>query len=117
MIYFVHRGMGGRYTSYVQDSIRKINRVRPILLSSTSPPKPGFRVVICQSGSPLTEDGMRSLLNQEDVTFYFGDSRGMPAELISGSDCVVSVSSLPVPHQMEAIIVADQVGRLVIHAE
>ena len=117
MIYFVHRGMGGRYTSYVNDAVKKISRVRPILFSANSPHSPGLRVAVCQSGTPLTEERMRIFLAQENVTFYFGDSRGMPVEIVSSSDCAVSVSSLPVSHQIEAAIVADQVSRLLINSE
>jgi hypothetical protein len=113
MIHIVHRGMGGRYTSYIQESVRKIARKRPITISSSAPTKPGYRVAVSGVGGALTPAALRAMLGRQTVTFYFGDSRGIPDDVVAAADAVVSVSSLPIPHQIEAAILAEEIERAV----
>ena len=113
MIYIVHRGMGGKYTTYLRESVKRISRRRSVDLSNDAPVKPGFRVAVCHAGTPLTQDKIKDILGKECVTFFLGDSRGLPQEIVDSSDAVVSVSALPIPHQLEAAIVVDQLESLV----
>ena len=113
MIYIVHRGLGGRYATYLRESVKRISRKRTISLSNDSPVKPGYKVAICQNGTPITQKQMREMLDKDCVTFYVGDSRGLGKDIIENSDMVMSISQLPIPHQLEAAIVVDQLENIV----
>ena len=78
------------------------------------PAKPGFKVSICNSGQPLTENKIKEILARDCVTFFVGDSRGLPKEIIESSDEVVSVSELSIPHQIQTAIILDQLENLII---
>ena len=113
MIYIVHRGLGGRYATYLRESVKRISRKRTISLSQDNPTRPGYKVAVCQSGSPMTQKQIRDMLEKDCVTFYVGDSKGLPDDIVSNSDMVMSISQLPIPHQLEAAIVVDQLENIV----
>lgn len=113
MIHIVHRGLGGKYATYMRESVKRISRRRSVNLSCDSPTKPGYRVAVCQSGQPYTQSQIKDILDKECVTFYLGDSRGLPQDIIESSDAVMSISQLPIPHQLEAAIVVDQLEHIV----
>ncbi len=117
MIHIVHRGIGGKYATYLRESVKRISRRRSVHLSSDNPARPGFRVAVCQSGDPLTQKQIKDILGKDCVTFYLGDSKGLPKEIIDASDAVMSISQLPIPHQLEAAIVVDQLENIVYESD
>jgi 23S rRNA pseudoU1915 N3-methylase RlmH len=120
MLNIVHLGNGGRYTNYLKETIKLIARIRPIQLSASLPSggtRP-FRVAIDKSGTPLTREALARLMRErEDITFVVGDSRGQRPETLAACDAVFSVSSLPVTHQIEAAILAEQIEMVAIYGE
>jgi len=112
MIRFIHRGMGGKYTNYISQAIRNIARCQAIEFSSNTPSSPGYRVAISKSGQPLTASELKDILSKQNITFFLGDSKGLPKEILDESDAVYSVSSLNVPHQLEAAILIGEVESL-----
>lgn len=117
MIHIVHRGLGGKYTNYAQDSVKRMRRIRAVDLSNSIPARPGFSIAVCRDGKPVTRDTLCHFLENEHVTIYIGDSKGLPDEIVDGSDAVVSVSSLPVPHQLEAAIIIEQIENIILEAK
>ena len=111
MIYFVHRGGGGRYSADVLESIRKIARKRQAIFTKDQPARGGFVVAINQAGRALTADLLAEILRQHDVTFLVGDSNGLSAAMMSGADCIVRLTDSPVSHQCEALILSEQLER------
>ena len=116
MINFVHKGMGGQYATYVKQTVQKIARLRDARLSSDASSASGYRVAVCATGAPLTIDDIEAILRHRKVTFFLGDSAGLDPSILSSSDKVVSVSSLPVAHHMEAAIIADQVEKALVRS-
>lgn len=114
MINIVYRGQGGSYANYLRQSIKKIAAHRQASISLNPPSKPGYRVAIAAGCEPLTASTMSQILERSQVTFFVGDSRGLPAEIVCCCDAAFSVSSLPVGHQFEAAILADQMVRTVL---
>ena len=114
MVRFVHRGLGGKYSTYVRDSIRAISRIRTTELTDRSSSTKGFKVAIINHGTPLTETMVSDFLKKPELTFYFGDSCGLPADIVEACDVSCSVSSLPVAHQLEAAIVIQQVEKALL---
>lgn len=113
MIEFYHLGHGGRYTQYLNDTVRKISRRRPALIGAKRQGTRSHTVVITQGAPPLTEGRLRTILAGREVTFILGDSRGVPSALVSEADEAVSLSQLCLPHHLEAAVLVEQVERIV----
>lgn len=116
MLYLVHRGWGGRYTNYVSQNVKNISRIRRMELTPNEPANSGYKVVVCAEGVPLTESNLRSILSKPRVSFYVGDSKGVPKAVLDQADEVVSVSALKVCHQLEAAILTATIESSLINA-
>jgi len=116
MLYLIHRGWGGRYTNYVSQNVKGISRMRRMELTPNEPVNGGYRVVVCADGAPLTESKLKSILDRPRVSFYVGDSKGVPQALLEQADEVVSVSTLKVCHQLEAAILTATIENALINA-
>lgn len=114
MIHFIHRGKGGRYSQYIDATLKKINRLREIDFSSKHPVRPGYKMAVNHTGSALTVDMLKAFLARDEVTFLLGDSKGMPEEWLADADIVCSVTTLPVSHEMEAAIMSDQIEKIIL---
>ena len=114
MIHFIHRGLGGRYSNYIQQSLKRCQGRRPVEIANKRPGRRGYTVAVSHTGEPLTLEELRSLLDRKEVTFYIGDSKGLPEDWVQEADCVRSVATLPVSHEVEASIVAEKIEKLVL---
>jgi len=85
-------------------------------LTPNEPVNGGYRVVVCADGAPLTESKLKSILDRPRVSFYVGDSKGVPQALLEQADEVVSVSTLKVCHQLEAAILTATIENALINA-
>jgi len=117
MLYLVHRGWGGRYTNYVSQNVKSISRMRRMEMTPNEPANSGYRVVVCADGTPLTESKLKSVLSKPRVSFYIGDSKGVPQAILEQADEVVSVSTLKVCHQLEAAILTATIENTLINAD
>lgn len=116
MIYLIHRGWGGRYTNYVSQNVKNICRMRRMELTSYSPSNSGYKVAVCSSGEPLTDAKLKTILDNPRVSFYLGDSKGLPEDVINEADEVVSVSGLNIYHQLEAAILTASVEHTLLNS-
>lgn len=116
MINFVYRGLGSKYTQYIRDGIKRIDRRRTAYLL-TEYSGAGYAVAIHHSGEALTVEQLRELLVKPKLTFHVGDSRGMPEEILNASNAVYSVSGLPIHHQMEMAILVEEVEKALAERE
>jgi len=114
MIYLIHRGWGGKYTNYIAQTIKNINLMRKCDFTPYPPLGSAKKIAIHHSGKPLDSTMLENYLSQPKVSFYFGDSKGLPTEILSDADDVVSVSTLPVSHQLEAAILTSAIESLLI---
>ena len=121
MISIIHLGNGGRYTNYLKETIKVIARLRPIQLLSSLPVGAAnrtYRIAIDASGTALDSKTLTKLLTTKSaMQFVIGDSRGLQHDVIDGCDVVYSISSLPVSHQIEAAILAEQIEHITVYGE
>lgn len=119
MINIIYFGSGSKYANYLKDSIKRISRVRGVNLSNNivSASNAGKKVAIHQSGAPLTYETLTTLLANEHINFVIGDSRGIRSEILGDCDLIFSVSSLAIPHAIEAAILAEQIEKISIQGD
>lgn len=115
MIYLIHRGWGGRYTNYVSQNIKSICRMRRMELTQFAPTDGGYKVVISDSGVQLDDSCLKSILGRPKVSFYIGDSKGIPKEIVENADIIVSVSGLKINHQLQAMILTNSIEQTLLN--
>jgi 23S rRNA pseudoU1915 N3-methylase RlmH len=71
-------------------------------LTQFVPQNTGYKVVISSSGEPITDSKLKAILSKPKVSFYIGDSKGIPDEIIDQADEILSISALKISHQLEA---------------
>jgi len=116
MIYLIHRGWGGRYTNYVSQNVKSISRMRRMELTPQEPSNGGYKVVISANGVPLNESRLKTILSHPRVSFYIGDSKGVPEDIMNQADEIVSVSGLNIYHQLEAAILTASLEQSLINS-
>lgn len=116
MIYLIHRGWGGRYTNYVSQNVKSICRMRRMELTPQEPANSGYKVVISSTGAPISESKLKAMLDKPRVSFYIGDSKGIPDSIIDNADEVVSISPLNISHQLEAANLTAVIERILINS-
>ena len=114
MIYLIHRGWGGKYTNYVAQTVKNINLMRRLEFTQYAPMSGGKKVAIHHSGKPLDSTMLLNYLSQPKVSFYLGDSKGLPSNVLSEADEIVSLSPLNISHQLEAAILTSAIESLLI---
>ena len=118
MLSIVHLGGGGKYANYLKEAAKRISRLRPIqVLTATPTGTKSFRVAVHASGEPLTREELTNLMARDDIAFIIGDSRGIRPEVLSSCHAVYSVSPLPVSHQIEAAILAEQIEQIAVNGQ
>jgi 23S rRNA pseudoU1915 N3-methylase RlmH len=85
-------------------------------LTPHSPSNGGYKVAVCASGEPLTDAHLKAILDNPRVSFYIGDSKGLPEDVVSEADEVVSVSELNIYHQLEAAILTASVENTLLNS-
>lgn len=81
--------------------------MRRMEMTAQEPANNGYRVVISSQGEPLTQARLESILRNPKVSFYLGDSKGVPSQVMNSADEIVSVTSLHTGHQLEAAILTE----------
>ena len=76
----------------------------------------GYKVVSSSQGSPHTESKLKAILSHTRVSFYIGDSKGVPENILNQADEIISVSGLKSPHQLEAAILTDSLEQALINS-
>lgn len=116
MIYLIHRGWGGRYTNYVSQNIKSISRMRRMELTSQEPANSGYKVVVSSTGVPVNDVNLKAILDNPRVSFYIGDSKGVPESVFNQADEIISVSSLQISHQLEAANLTAAIEKILINS-
>ena len=114
MIQFVHRGLCGKYSAYLRDSVKAINRLRYAVLTEQAKTDNTHKVGIDKSGTVISEADLDHMLAQPKLTIFFGDSNGLPADILASCDEVYRISLLPIPHQFEATIITEQIAKALV---
>lgn len=113
MIHVVHRGLGGQYTNYAKESAKRISRWRSTSISNTALSKASYRVAIHGSGESISDAAIQEVLDHSSVTFYVGDSNGLPKDIVDSADRTFSLAHIQITHQLEVCVLLDSIERLI----
>lgn len=90
--------------------------MRRMELTPQEPANSGYRVVISSSGTPISESKLKAILEKPRVSFYIGDSKGIPDSVLNQADEIVSLSSLNISHQLEAANLTSAIEDILINS-
>ena len=73
-------------------------------------------ISLCEEGKSFDSKEFSSLLlnfNNQKITFFIGDSYGLPSQFKSNSDLLLSLSPFTFPHELARLILIEQIYRAV----
>ncbi len=113
MINIYYRGLGGRYTNYLQETAKKVSRRRVMQVTNRMPVRSGYKIAVCQNGVALTREKLAGYLANKEITFIVGDSNGLPESIANQCEERVTVSSLAGHHTLEAALLTEEIERII----